>query len=279
LSVFVIDVPKPKAALLLLALTATCRPSARSAPDPVILALDEQVVRRSDFDRHVATLEARGGLVEPEVRRALLEPWLEERVQVLEARQRGLLKEGASPEEELRAVQRLLAECSQVVVSEEEIDGYYRAHAAEFQVPETVTLRQILVPSLNEARDAQRRLQKAPRDFENLAVTVSRGPEAAKGGLMGTFTRGQLPAELEAAAFAVPEGGVSEIVESSLGFHILKVESRQAAREESLDQARLRIRVLLEREKADRNVRQFVSDLMARAKVNHEAAILPARSS
>jgi peptidyl-prolyl cis-trans isomerase C len=246
----------------------------------VILSFGEEVVRRSDFERHLAGLEAQGGGALPaDVRRALLEPWLEERVQVLEARQRGLLKPGASSDEERRAVERLLAECSHVGVTDEEVAAYYREHPDEFLRPETVALRQILVVTSNEARDVRRRLVKEPRSFEGIARERSKGPEGATGGLMGTFARGQLPPELEAAAFALPKGGLSDIVESTLGFHVLKVEERQAAREETLAEASPRIRASLEHQKAERNVQQFVSDLMAKAKVNHDAATTPLRPS
>ena len=253
-----------------------CRSDA--ARDPVILAFGEEVVRRSDFDRHLAGLEAQGGGALPvEVRQALLEPWLEERVQVLEARQRGLLESGASPDEERRAVERLLAECLRVTVSDDQIAAYYREHPDEFHRPETVALRQILVATSNEARDVRRRLEKEPRGFESIAREQSKGPEA--GGLMGIFARGQLPEELEAAAFALPKGGLSAIVETHLGFHILRAEEREAAREETLEEATPRIRARLEGQAAERNVRQFVSELMAKAKVNHAAATAPSRPS
>ena len=246
----------------------------------MILAFGEEVVRRSDFDRHLAGLEAQGGGALPAfVRQALLEPWLEERVQVLEARQRGLLKAGASPDDERRAVERLLAECSRVNVSDDEIAAYYREHAEEFRRAETVTLRQILVATSNEARDVRRRLEKEPRSFEQVAREQSKAPEAETGGLMGTFERGQLPQELEGAAFTLAKGGLSAIVETTLGFHVLRVEDRQGAREDTLEQATPRIRARLEGQKAERNVRQFVSDLMAKAKVNHEAATAPSRPS
>ena len=255
-----------------------CRSDA--ARDPVILAFGEEVVRRSDFDRHLAGLEAQGGGALPvEVRQALLEPWLEERVQVLEARQRGLLESGASPDEERRAVERLLAECLRVTVSDDQIAAYYREHPDEFHRPETVALRQILVATSNEARDVRRRLEKEPRGFESIAREQSKGPEGEAGGLMGIFARGQLPEDLEAAAFALPKGGLSAIVETHLGFHILRAEEREAAREETLEEATPRIRARLEGQAAERNVRQFVSELMAKAKVNHAAATAPSRPS
>jgi parvulin-like peptidyl-prolyl isomerase len=250
-----------------------CGPS--RGGDPVILAFGNQVVRRSAFDHHVAELEKQGGSpLGPEVKAALLETFLEERVVVLEARARGLLGPKATPEEEQRAVRRLLGEAGATAgpVTDHEVATYYRAHAAEFKRPETVTLRQILVATPNEARDVQRRLLRQPKNFEALARAGSRGPEAAEGGLMGTFARGQLPPELEAAAFALPVGGMSEIVETTLGYHVLRVDAREAAHDESLEEAQGRIRALLSRQKSDQRIRQFVSDLMAQAKVNHAAA-------
>jgi len=152
--------------------------------------------------------------------------------------------------------------------------------AAAFQLGETVTLRQILVPTLNEARDVRRRLLKEPRSFERQARSVSRGPEAPSGGLIGTFARGQLPAELEAPAFALAAGATSDIVSTSLGYHILRVEARQPARTEGLEEAQARIRARLVREKTDRKMRELVASLLQRAKVNHAAALsLPRRPS
>ncbi len=250
--------------------------------DPVILELGDDVVRRSDFARHLAEVEARGGApLDPEVRRSLLDPFLEQRVLVLEARARGLLSGLGTPAEEQRAVQKLLQEArAEVRVGDDEVEAYYRAHGTEFQREETVTLRQILVPTLNEARDVRRRLLKEPRSFEPQARSVSRGPEAPSGGLMGTFSRGQLPAELEGPAFALAAGATSDIVSSSLGYHILRVEARQPARAEGLEEAQARIHARLVREETDRKMRELVASLLQRAKVNHAAALsLPHRPS
>jgi len=250
--------------------------------DPVILELGDEVVRRSDFARHLAEVEERGGApLAPEVRRSLLDSFLEQRVLVLEARARGLLTGTPTPAEEQRAVQKLLQEAlTEVRVGDDEVEAYFREHAAAFQLGETVTLRQILVPTLNEARDVRRRLLKEPRSFERQARSVSRGPEAPSGGLIGTFARGQLPAELEAPAFALAAGATSDIVSTSLGYHILRVEARQPARTEGLEEAQARIRARLVREKTDRKMRELVASLLQRAKVNHAAALsLPRRPS
>ena len=265
--------------LLSLGVAPTCD---RRPADPVILALGDEVIRRSDFERHVGALEAKGGApFSPEVRRALLQPFLEERALVLEARSRGLLDPKSTPDQEQAAVQRLLgtAVAGHVEVTEDEVAGWFKEHAADLRVPEKVWLRQILVATENEARDVRRRLLKDPKSFETLARTLSRSPEASQGGAMGPFSRGELPRELESAAFSLAPGPQSEVARTPLGWHVLRVERREPGREPSLDESKERIRAEILRRKSDEAWRQFVRAVMARAKVNHETVDpLPSRS-
>ena len=269
---------------VLVALTVGCksvpRPGgAADTADPVVLALGEQTVRRSDFERHVAAVQARGGVTDltPEVRQALFDRFLEERVLVLEARARGLGNAGESEEKESDSVRRLLSDAvlARVDVTDAEVDGYCRSHVRDFDRPERIRLRQILVPTSNEARDVVRRLKKEPKSFAMLAQTRSRAPEASTGGAMGVFARGELPPELEKAAFALDAGETSDVVPSPLGFHVLRVEERVPAREAGVADCREAGRAELRRRKSDQSVKEFVRDLMARAKVNHEALSSP----
>lgn len=259
------------------ALLLSCDRGAR--PDPIVLALGDQVVRRSDFERHLKSLEREGPL-DTGVRRALFDAFVEERLLVLEARRRGLLSENAGDEHEGVAVQRLLADATPAQLpADAEVESYYREHQAELAAPERVTLHQILVPTENEARDVVRRLLKDPKSFEVMARSMSRAPEASTGGLMGTFARTQLPAELEGAAFTLSPGAHSEPIQTALGYHVLRVDAREPARARSLDECREEIRAALQRQNSDRAVRGFVQELLARAKVNHEAVEVADRSS
>lgn len=269
--------PHSRVALIasLLALACRAQPGGGADHDPVLLALGDETVRRSDFERHVAAVQARGGgtSLAPEVRRALLEPYLEERILVLEARSRGLVARGDAEEKENESVRRLLTDAvlSRVSLTDAELDAYCQEHARDFDRPERIRLRQILVPTPNEARDVVRRLKKDPKSFATLAQTRSRGPEASTGGTMGSFSRGELPAELEGPAFALAAGETSDVVQSPLGYHVLRVDERVAASQTDLPQCREAARAELFRRKSDQSVRQFVQGLMARAKVNHEA--------
>ena len=254
--------------------------AACDSADPVVLELDGVRVRRSDFERYLASLEARGlGPVPPEARRGMLDAFLEERALVIEARRRGALPADADAGDEARAVARLMADSVRVPeVTEAEIAAFFRDHAAELAIPETVTLRQVLVATATEAREVKRRVGRDPKVFDTIARSVSIGVEAAAGGYMGSFARGQLPPPLEAVAFSLPEGGTSDPVPTSLGYHVLRVDSRQQAREPTLEEVRERIRDRIARDRRAEAERAFVAEVLARAKVDHEAALRGARS-
>jgi len=171
-------------------------------------------------------------------------------------------------------VARLLAsEVETKQVSEAEIREYYAQHESELGQPVRVSLRQILVGTLNEARDVKRRLRRNSRAFDTIARRQSKGPEAEAGGFMGTFEPGQLPPELEAVAFRLAEGRDSDPIESPLGYHVLRVDSRQEAKAPSFEEARDLIHDRLQRQRRREAERAFVAGLMARSRVNHEAAL------
>ncbi|MDP7463438.1 MAG: peptidylprolyl isomerase [SAR324 cluster bacterium] len=63
---------------------------------------------------------------------------------------------------------------------------------------------------------------EAGKDFAALAKVHSNGPSASKGGLLGSFTRGQMVPEFDKAVFALKPSEVSGVVETPFGFHIIK---------------------------------------------------------
>lgn len=89
-------------------------------------------------------------------------------------------------------------------------------------LPENATEAQV---STARAR-AQRVLERvrAGEDFARLAREFSDAPGAAtNGGVVGLRSGDRLPPLFFQAVAALPEGGVSEIVRSGAGFHVLKV--------------------------------------------------------
>ena len=69
---------------------------------------------------------------------------------------------------------------------------------------------------------------KAGEDFAEVAKEVSEDPGSKdKGGLYENFPRGQMVPSFEEAAFSVPVGEISGIIETPYGYHILKVIDRK----------------------------------------------------
>jgi parvulin-like peptidyl-prolyl isomerase len=72
------------------------------------------------------------------------------------------------------------------------------------------------------AQDVLRRA-RAGEDFAGLARQFSDEPGAStSGGDLGQFARGAMVPAFEQAAFALPVGQISEIVETGFGFHVIK---------------------------------------------------------
>jgi parvulin-like peptidyl-prolyl isomerase len=104
---------------------------------------------------------------------------------------------------------------------------------------EHVHARHILADTAEEAEHILGQL-RAGADFAALARTYSQDDSTREsGGDLGFFPQGILIApEVEAAAFALQPGQFSEVVVSSLGYHIVQVVERDPARSVSPDSLR-----------------------------------------
>lgn len=110
-----------------------------------------------------------------------------------------------------------------------------------------VEVRQIIVSDPAKARRLLREL-RGGGEFEAIAREHSLGPEAANGGLLPPFERGELPEAFD-VAFKLRPGDVSDVVESPYGFHIFKAERRIEPEPPDPEEARAAVRERLERER------------------------------
>ena len=145
-----------------------------------------------------------------------------------------------------------------------EVENYYRANGSEFTTPPQVCGRHILVkvkqgPAATEGHDENdaKELAEAAlvrlkngEAFEKVAKEKSEDTSAANGGSLGCFTKEQMVPEFSSVAFALPPGAMSELVKSSLGYHIIKVDTTLPGSTQPLEQARKRIEAQLQDSKS-----------------------------
>ncbi|MEW6746468.1 MAG: peptidylprolyl isomerase [Planctomycetota bacterium] len=115
-----------------------------------------------------------------------------------------------------------------ITVTEEQIRTYYEEHReSDFTQPPEVRLGHIVVTTEEEAQAILRRLE-AGEDFGVIAREVSIDKtSAAHGGRVGWVRPGQILAEVETKAFALPVGSIDGPIRSPVGYHVIQVVDRK----------------------------------------------------
>ena len=170
-------------------------------------------------------------------------------------------------------------------VTPEDLQSHYNSHQEQFRVPESVTVRHILIrtpqpgpdgkvdpktvaEARTKAEDILKQL-KAGADFATLAKKYSQDPaSAANGGSLGPVTRGRTVPEFEKAAFSTPKGQTSGIIQTDYGFHILHVDDKAEAHVKTLAEAKPEIESILARDKAKAAAETLAHQVEADARSN-----------
>jgi len=138
-----------------------------------------------------------------------------------------------------------------ITVTDDEANAFYTNHPTDFEQPETVHVRHILLLTMDTATRAPlpadqiqaKRKQiddllkrvKAGEDFATLAGQYSEDPGSKlKGGELPPFSHGEMVPEFEAAAFSMATNTVSDVVTTAYGFHIIKLLDKAPAKKLAL---------------------------------------------
>jgi len=165
-----------------------------------------------------------------------------------------------------------------IQVSDEEVTTFYDENPKLFDAAEQVRAREIFfrlplhadADAVKETRakaeDARQRAL-AGEDFAELARELSEAPSAPDGGDLGFFTREQAPPQYANAAFSTDPGGITPVVRTNAGCHVIKVEEKRPARHLPLDEVFEQVRTLLYQQKTGEAVSELVKALAAKATI------------
>ncbi len=160
--------------------------------------------------------------------------------------------------------------------SDEDIESYYKNHLkSTFTHPEEAHARHILVSVPAGATPAEKdaahkkaldilKQVKSGADFAKLAAKYSDDPSNKfSGGDLGSFSRGQMVKPFEDAVFKMKPGEIT-LVETSFGFHVVKLDSMTPAHVDTLSEAKPKIIETIRDEEGARLARNAVNgDLSA----------------
>ena len=170
-------------------------------------------------------------------------------------------------------------------VTDQDLQSYYDQHRDEYRVPEQVKVSHILIktplaaPGAKEdekaVADARAKAEdvlkqvKAGGDFAKLAEKYSDDPGSAKsGGELGWIGRGRTVPEFEKAAFSLGKGQTSDLIKSSYGFHIIRVEDKQEAHLKSLTEVKNEIEEKVKQQKTAQATESTANALLSQARTN-----------
>jgi peptidyl-prolyl cis-trans isomerase C len=145
-------------------------------------------------------------------------------------------------------------------VMDSEIRAYYDRNRDSFRQPEQVRASHILIKvdsHWNEAgkAEARRKIEDIRKkvlegqDFASLARTYSEDATGPKDGDLGYIRQGQVMKPFEEALFSLKTGEVSGVVETRLGYHLIKAVDRKPEMTIPFESLKDRLRTLLKQEK------------------------------
>jgi peptidyl-prolyl cis-trans isomerase D len=170
-----------------------------------------------------------------------------------------------------------------IQISHADLQAYYDQHRDQYRLPEQVKVSHILIKTplpgpdgkvdekgvaAAQARAADLLKQiRGGANFEELAKKYSEDPGSAKeGGSLGWIPRGRTVPEFEKVAFSLPKGQISDLVKTSYGFHIIRVDDKQEAHLKTLDEVKDQIEPILKQQKAQQVAQNEADDLAQAAK-------------
>jgi peptidyl-prolyl cis-trans isomerase C len=183
-----------------------------------------------------------------------------------------------------------------VTVTDAEAKQFYDDHPADFEQPEMVHVRHILLMTMDpvaraplpadqqQARHKQiddllKRIQGGA-NFAALAKQYSEDPGSKdNGGELSAFSRGQMVPEFEAAAFSLTNNQVSDVIKTTYGYHIIKLIDKTPAKTVGYATVTARIKDFLTQQKTEKLAPVYLEKLKKAADVQILDADLKAEAA
>jgi foldase protein PrsA len=168
-----------------------------------------------------------------------------------------------------------------ITVSQADIEKYFNnpANKSQFNVPESVDARHILVKTKAEAEKVRALLEANNTDANWKKVAKQYSTDTGSknnGGSLGNFPKGRMVKPFENAAFSLKVGEISQPVKTQFGYHIIEVTKKTPATKQTLAQAKATIEQQLKYQKQSTAWADWLKKALAAVGVTYAAGYNPA---
>lgn len=160
-----------------------------------------------------------------------------------------------------------------ITVGDSELKRYYQEHREQFAFPEEYQLSQIIIKpgssdgladALTKARRAMDDLKRGEK-FEDVALQYSDGANSLHGGRLGFVRQGELWPVIEQAVARLVPGGISDILESPEGVHIIRLDDKKPKQFRPYEDVRREVQELVYQQKSADMYQSWLVDLKNKA--------------
>jgi len=168
--------------------------------------------------------------------------------------------------------------------TETDAQAFYDDNSQQFAKPESAAASHILLAFDEGEDDEAKAVKKAQLEgiraeiiaekttFEDAAKAHSGCPSGAQGGSLGEFGRGQMVPEFETAVFDQEINSVGEVIQTSFGYHIIKVTNRNEGGTTAFDEVKEQIIAYLNQTAQDEAIGAYIKTLRDGATIERAEA-------
>jgi parvulin-like peptidyl-prolyl isomerase len=170
---------------------------------------------------------------------------------------------------------------SKVIVSPVEAEDFYNKNPEKFRTKERVRVRSLTIKKSEEAREkgltdekAKRRIDllqqkiKLERDFDKIVKDASEDSHAKQEEPGEWIERGAMIESVDNVIFNTPVGQLTGIVETPIGYHIFRIEAKEAETVRGFDEVKEQISGYLFQEKSTARFNDWMEEVKKAAYIS-----------
>jgi len=154
---------------------------------------------------------------------------------------------------------------------EERLLIFFEANRELFTTDNKIRLSHILIKGdCGESKECAHQIRyklHTPEDFLKMVSNVSKCPSCLQNGDLGYLLPGELIPELDSIAFSMKQGEISDILETSFGFHILLVTEIIPSRKLEFEEVRDFLSDYHHNVMVELNIEKYLADLRKKANI------------